>query len=246
MCQITSNDNCHWMLLCLQQLAHQESAQKSSRGYAKWIPLSAFSDQIRKILPLTLWDISIESYTKALDSNRIKIPGSFHQKAMHAIMNMSPAWKAENLPPDFGDTLDDLSNHMKFIHFFKDKLQHAQDNFLINCLSKLQKQVDTKAQAWFAYLITEIGIYKETSPTNCKVQGGFSHWRLIDQKLAKLCGKANFTLCTFGLDEIILDEDQDVFNGKNRCDQIKSNESFKVPTMEEVLATIPFLPANSG
>jgi hypothetical protein len=44
-------------------------------------------------------------------------------------MGMSDDWKAEYLPPDFGTTLQDLSNHEKFMELFKSKLRHARDSF---------------------------------------------------------------------------------------------------------------------
>jgi hypothetical protein len=46
-------------------------------------------------------------------------------------MGKTPAWKAETLPPDFGDTLDDLTAHVTFMGGFKDRLRHQRDNFRV-------------------------------------------------------------------------------------------------------------------
>lgn len=69
---------------------------------------------------LTLKDHTIEAYTNTIDSNKRPIIGSFQRKAMQALMSQTPAWKAETLPPNFGNTLDDLTAHVKFMGEFKD------------------------------------------------------------------------------------------------------------------------------
>ncbi|KAH9814695.1 hypothetical protein DFH28DRAFT_928803 [Melampsora americana] len=123
--QITGDDNCYWTILCLQQQAGQQVAKQGASLHNDWTPDTNLPEQLKKIIRRTLGDPSIESYTKTLNSNKVIIPGSFHRKAMQAIMEMSTEWKAEHLPPDFGTTLQDLSNHEKFMELFKAKLRHA-------------------------------------------------------------------------------------------------------------------------
>ncbi|KAH9809157.1 hypothetical protein DFH28DRAFT_1036659 [Melampsora americana] len=282
---ITGDDNCYWTILCLQQQARQQVAKQGASLHNDWTPDTNLPEQLKKIIRRTLGDPSIESYTETLNSNKVIIPGSFHRKAMQAIMDMSIEWKAEHLPPDFGTTLQDLSNHEKFMELFKAKLRHARDDFRLILLKEiwftqskinskqpqvevpalgsllgqlynffdpsesrtekeLQRDVDTKTQARFAYLRMAIGIYNETSPAQRKANGGLTHWRTIDRKLAELRNKSHEYRRAFNA--IVLARDQGLFNGKNRWDEIKLNDQFQIPSEEDVVTAIPYLPPNSS
>ncbi|KAH9809947.1 hypothetical protein DFH28DRAFT_903744 [Melampsora americana] len=126
---ITGSDNCYWTLLCLQQLARQESAKEAASSSTGWEPKSNFAEQLKKLMCLILRDPLIRSYTETWDEDKAIIPGLFHWKAIQAILGKSLDWKTEYLPSDFGTTLEDLSNHNKFMEFFRAKLWHAQDDF---------------------------------------------------------------------------------------------------------------------
>ncbi|EGG01346.1 uncharacterized protein MELLADRAFT_73013 [Melampsora larici-populina 98AG31] len=107
--------------------------------------------------------------------------------------------------------------------------------------TELKRAVDAKTQARFAYLRMEIAIYHNTSDEKRKENGGLSYWRLIDSKLAQLCDKSRDYLRAFNA--IILARDQGLFDGKNKWDEIKSNEKFQIPTKEDVHMAIRTLPA---
>ncbi|KAH9820313.1 hypothetical protein DFH28DRAFT_1218322 [Melampsora americana] len=282
---ITGNDNRYWTLLCLQQLTRQEFAKKAASSSTEWTPKPKLVEQLKRLIRCTLCDSSIESYTETLDQNKVIIPGSLHRKTMQAIMGQSKDWKAEYLPANFGTTLDDLSNHERFMEILRAKLRHARDDFRLVLLqdiaipqrkidmkepqnevpslgsllgqlyhffnpnesrtvNELLKQVNTKTQSRFAYLRIELGMYHETSAEERKEQGGLSNWRLIDHNLAAIGNKSRDYRRAFNA--IILARNQGLFNGKNKWDQIKSNEQLKVPSEEDIMTAIPFLPANSS
>ncbi|KAH9814287.1 hypothetical protein DFH28DRAFT_894698 [Melampsora americana] len=282
---ITGNDNRYWTLLCLQQLTRQELAKEAASIPTEWIPKPKFAEQLKRLIRRTLRDPSIESYTETLDQNKVVIPGSLHRKTMQAIMDQSKDWKAEYLPSNFGTTLEDLSNHEKFMEIFRAKLRHARDDFRLVLLqdivipqrkfdlkepqtevpslgpllgqlyhffnpnesrtvNELVKQVKTKTQSRFAYLRIELGIYHATGAEERKGQGGLSNWRVIDHNLAELGNKSRDYRRAFNA--IILARDQGLFNGKNKWNEIKSNEQFKVPSEEDIMSAIPFLPANAS
>ncbi|KAH9816593.1 hypothetical protein DFH28DRAFT_1159959 [Melampsora americana] len=234
---ITGNDNRYWTLLCLQQLTRQEFAKKAACSFTEWTPKPKLAEQLKRLIRRTLCDSLIESYTETLDQNKVVIPGSLHWKTMQAIMGQSKDWKAEYLPSDFGTTLDDLSNHeSQLYHFF-----NPNESRTVN---ELLKQVNTKTQSQFAYLRIELGMYHETSAEERKEQGGLSNWRLIDHNLAAIGNKSRDYRRAFNA--IILARDQGLFNGKNKWDQIKPNEQLKVPSEEDIMTAIPFLPANAS
>ncbi|KAH9818002.1 hypothetical protein DFH28DRAFT_1154054 [Melampsora americana] len=281
---ITGDDNRYYALVCLNKKARQESVRNLTRNsHLDWTPKSTFADELKKMLRLILRDSTIESYTNTLNSSKTIIPGSFHRKAMQAIMKQSDSWKAEFLPPDFGTTLEDLSNHIKFMKLLKEKLRHARDDFrgvimtniwvpkskidepqievpdlkaLLGLLyrffdqnesrtpKELKQQLDAKTQARFAYLRLEISIYHDTSLHDRKKNGGLTYWGLIDSKLAELRDKSREHCRAFNA--VVLAKDQGLFNGKNKWDKIKSDEKFEVPTEDDILTAIPFLPANAG
>ncbi|EGG04597.1 uncharacterized protein MELLADRAFT_88647 [Melampsora larici-populina 98AG31] len=280
---ITGDDNRYYALVCLNQKARQESVKNSTRSHLDWTPKATLADELKKMLRLILRDSSIESYTDTLNSSKTIISGSFHRKAMQAIMNQTDSWKAEFLPPDFGTTLDDLFNHDKFIKFLKAKLRHARDDFRAEIMTniwvpkskinepqievpdlesllgllyrffdrnesrtpkELKRQVDAKTQARFAYLRIEISIYHDTSLDDRKKNGGLTYWGLIDRKLAELRDKSREHRRAFNA--VVLARDQGLFNGKNKWDKIKSDDKLEVPTQEDVLTAIPFLPGNAS
>ncbi|KAH9814479.1 hypothetical protein DFH28DRAFT_971851 [Melampsora americana] len=282
---ITGDDNRYWTLLCLQQLQRQELAKSAANSCTEWIPKPNFASLLNKIIRLALRDSSIQSYTETLDADKGIISGSFHRKAMEAIMAKSKAWKIEYLPSNFGSTLDDLSNHEKFMIFFKAKLRHARDDLRLILLkeivipqrkislqeppnevpdlglllghlynffdaneartkTELLKAVDIKTQARFAYLRMALGIFHNTSEAERKKKGGLSNWRLIDLKLAELRSKSRDYRQAFNA--IVLARDQGLFNGNNKWDEIKTNDQFQNPSEDDVITTIPFLPAHAS
>ncbi|KAH9809012.1 hypothetical protein DFH28DRAFT_907149, partial [Melampsora americana] len=118
--------------------------------------------------------------------------------------------------------------------------------------TKLPKAVNPKTQAWFAYLVSipysftyrmSLGIFHNTSTAGCKKQGGLSNWCLIDHKLAELCSKnCDYCQAYFSLNF----EDQGLFNGNNKWDEVKTNDQFQNPTKDNVIIAIPFLPVNTS
>ncbi|EGG03918.1 uncharacterized protein MELLADRAFT_89727 [Melampsora larici-populina 98AG31] len=282
---ITGDDNRYWTLLCLQQLQRQELAKEAANSCAEWIPKPNFAEQLKKLMRRTLRDSFIKSYTETLDQNKVIISGSFHRKAMQAIMDNTKAWKAEYLPSDFGTTLEDLSNHDKFMELFRSKLRHARDDFPLillkeivvpqrkidlkepqtevpalgallghlyhffdpnesRTMTELLKAVNTKTQARFAYLRMALAVFHNTSAEKRKAQGGLTNWRMIDHNLSEFRDKSRDYRRAFNA--IVLARDQGLFNGKNTWDEIKSNAQFEVPSVTDVVTTIPFLPTNAS
>ncbi|KAH9814696.1 hypothetical protein DFH28DRAFT_1167411 [Melampsora americana] len=135
-------------------------------------------------------------------------------------------------------------NFLKLYNFFDPSESRTK--------KELQRDVDTKTQARFAYLSSSftplnrmaIGIYNETSPAQRKANGGLTHWQTIDHKLAELRNKSHKYRRAFNA--IVLARDQGLFNGKNRWDKIKLNDKFQIPSEEDVVTAIPYLPPNSS
>ncbi|KAH9815822.1 hypothetical protein DFH28DRAFT_1107294, partial [Melampsora americana] len=237
---ITGDDNRYWTILCLQQQARQQVAKQGASLHNDWTPDTNLPEQLKKIIRRTLGDPSIESYTETLNSNKVIIPGSFHRKAMllkeiwftqSKINSKQPQVEV----PALGSLLGQL-NFLKLYNFFDPSE---------SCTEKeLQRDVDTKTQARFAYLRMAIGIYNETSPAQRKANGGLTHWRTIDRKLAELRNKSHEYRRAFNA--IVLARDQGLFNGKNRWDEIKLNDQFQIPSEEDVVTAIPYLPPNSS
>ncbi|KAH9808930.1 hypothetical protein DFH28DRAFT_907262 [Melampsora americana] len=144
---ITGSQNQFQASVCLMQQVLQELGKKTSDSHdgvhdtessTAWTPRSDFGTRIINVMHLTLKDHTIEAYTNTVYADKTPIIGSFHRKTMQALMGKTPAWKAETLPPDFGDTLDDLTAHVKFMGGFKDRLRHQRDNFRVILLKNIR------------------------------------------------------------------------------------------------------------
>lgn len=72
-----------------------------------------------------------------MDSEHEPITGSFYAKAMESVNSQSPSWKSENLPQDFGKTLEDLTSHDAFMKIFRDKVRHVRDEFRVVLLTNI-------------------------------------------------------------------------------------------------------------
>lgn len=146
---ITGSQNQFQAGVCLMQKVLQELGKKSTENHATaasaaWVPRSDFGTRIIDVMRRTLKDHTIEAYTNTMGSDKRPIIGSFHRKAMQALLSQTPEWKAETLPPNFGNTLDDLTAHVKFMGEFKDRLRHQRDGFRVILLKNIRVTTETK------------------------------------------------------------------------------------------------------
>ncbi|KAH9822600.1 hypothetical protein DFH28DRAFT_1181355 [Melampsora americana] len=252
MAPITGNDNRYWTLLCLQQLAQQELAKEAASSPTGWESKSNFAEQLKKLMCLTIRDPFIQSDTETWDQDKAIIPGLFHWKAMQAIMGKSPDWTTEYLPqllrdivvPQHKITLKEPPTNVPNLGFLLALLYQFFDTNKSCTRDKLLKAVNKKTQARFAYLRMSLGIYHNTSVAERKAQGGMSNWRIIDHKLAELCSN-NREYCQ-AFNAIVLARDQGLFNGKNKWDEIETNDQLQIPSKDNITTAIPFLPANAS
>ncbi|KAH9807062.1 hypothetical protein DFH28DRAFT_917391, partial [Melampsora americana] len=279
-CSITGPENQFFALVCL---LHRNTPDISQQHLppAYWKPSSDFGasqlsfPRLLKVIRKTLSSHKIEAYTAVMDSEKKDpIMGSFYKKAMEAVIGKSPSWKAENLPKDFGKTLEDLTNHDLFMQLFREKLRHVRDELRVILLTgihvpkakqndpllpipnlftlqglltrwfhptdktnkEIDKEMDSKAKARFAYLAASYKLRSDDTRRKC---AGKSHWDLVDDQLALLRTKDKKYRKAF--DVLVLDKDQGFFNGRNNIAKIKERPDFRPPTDEEVKLAAPFM-----
>ncbi|KAH9807987.1 hypothetical protein DFH28DRAFT_1227653 [Melampsora americana] len=101
--------------------------------------------------------------------------------------------------------------------------------------------IDLKAKARFAYLRLEAAKYHMSDNTARRERAGRSHWDWVDDQLESLRQKDRKHRKAF--DVLALVRDEGFFNGRNTWPQIKQNPNFGVPSDEDVVAAIPYLPS---
>ncbi|KAH9807623.1 hypothetical protein DFH28DRAFT_1138638 [Melampsora americana] len=106
---------------------------------------------------------------------------------------------------------------------------------------EIDNQIDLKAKARFAYLRLEAAKYHMSDNEARRERAGRSHWDWVDDQLEALRQKDRKHRKAF--DVLALVRDEGFFNGRNTWAPIKENPNFGVPSEEDVVAAIPYLPA---
>ncbi|KAH9809239.1 hypothetical protein DFH28DRAFT_1133901 [Melampsora americana] len=118
---ITGDSNRFYAIVCIMLRTRHDLEKESARRLSEnWRPSVDLGARIIKIMRQSLGCHLIDSYTNTEN-----------------IMKKSASWKSESLPPGFGETLDDLTNHETFMTLFKAKLRHVRDEFRVILLTNI-------------------------------------------------------------------------------------------------------------